>query len=306
MRPLCLGLLMLAMTSRVTGAEGVDLLPAPLLAVPSVRPLPPVDPLPTLDEEFEALTLATEDHPPEAKRAEHAPEAAPEVPVSEAKPEKPAKVWHGSFELGLDGTEGNSETFNFRFGAAGKRKLPDQVLSADLDYHKGTRNQIPSAHRMFFEWRQEWLWQDSPWTYFIHGTTEYDEFRAFDVRVALDTGLGYRLVDTEDTDLVGRMGGGASHEVGVADEVYVPELVFGLDLEHAFSQRQKVTATVDYMPDVTDFGDFRLNTKAGWEALIDEEMNLSLKVGVRNQYDSTPHGAEPNDLDYSIVLLWKF
>ncbi|HUT14122.1 MAG TPA: hypothetical protein VMY42_26775 [Thermoguttaceae bacterium] len=40
--------------------------------------------------------------------------------------------------------------------------------------------------------------------------------------------------------------------------------------------------------------------------LIDQQMNLSLKLGVLDRYDSTPNGVKPNDLDYTAVLLWKF
>jgi hypothetical protein len=49
----------------------------------------------------------------------------------------------------------------------------------------------------------------------------------------------------------------------------------------------------------------RINSKAGWELLLDEEMNLSLKLTVLDRYDSTPNRAEPNDIDYAAMLLWK-
>ena len=42
-----------------------------------------------------------------------------------------------------------------------------------------------------------------------------------------------------------------------------------------------------------------------WELVLDDVNNLSLKVGVIDRYDSTPNGAEPNDVDYSVLLLWS-
>jgi len=57
---------------------------------------------------------------------------------------------------------------------------------------------------------------------------------------------------------------------------------------------------------VTDFADYRINAKADWEVLLDEEMNLSMKAGVIDRYDSTPEGLEPTDLDYTLTLLWGF
>lgn len=246
---------------------------------------------------------------PDAGAAEAVPDAdvaAADVKVVDPKPKPPPKTWEGNFELGLDGSEGNSQRFNFRFGVEAKRKTEDDVLKLDLDYHKNTSHLEETAHRTFLDWRYEWLFEDSPWTWFAHGTVDYDEFKAFDVRVSIDTGLGYQFIDTDKTSLMGRCGGGWSREVGGPDDEYVPEATFGSEFEHQFSPRQKLTATVDYTPDVSDFRDFRLKTKAGWELLLDEKMNLSLKLSVLDRYDSTPHGAKPNDVDYSVTLLWSF
>ena len=317
-RLFCIGMLGIALSSPVTGGDdspfdsGMAASPAQLRRLPAIDPSwswhEPLEAAPSVDLPGAAPAAPEIGAPPTSSLpAELATELSSEVVEEVVEVEKPPPdPWEGSVELGLDGTEGNSKSFNLRGGVGAKRTLPNQVLSLDLDYHKGSRNRILSAHRLFFEWRQEWLWEHSPWSYYVHGTTEYDEFRAFDTRVALDTGLGYMLFERESTTLKGRAGGGVSREFGGPADDYVPELVFGLELEHKFSKRQKIAATADYIPDVTDFADYRVNLKAGWEALIDEEMNLSLKVGVRNQYDSTPNGVDPNDFDYSVVLLWKF
>lgn len=259
---------------------------ATMLGRPPVYSLSPVEPLPP---------------------AEQAATVAPADPVLVApEPEPRPRLWSGSFELGLDGSEGNSTRFNIRSGVDAKRKTDQDVLSLDLDYRKNTKESEETAHRAFFDWRYEWLFEDSPWTWFGHGTVDYDEFQAFDLRVAIDAGLGYEFVDTEATSFLARCGGGWSREIGGPDDDYVPEAVFGLDFEHQLSKRHKLTATVDYTPDVTDPRDFRMKSKAAWEMLLDAEMNLSLKLSALDRYDSTPHGAKPNDVDYSITLLWKF
>jgi putative salt-induced outer membrane protein YdiY len=221
-------------------------------------------------------------------------------------PAPPPKLWEGSFEFGLDGSEGNTQTFNLRVGADLKRKSKFHILAFDLDYYKSSNASIETANRAFLDWRYERLFDPSPWTWFVHGTVDYDEFQAFDLRVALDTGLGYHFIKTDTTSLLGRFGGGFSREIGGPNDRYVPEGVFGLDFEHQLNKRQKLTATVDYTPDVTNFGNYRVNSKAGWEVVLDEEANLSLKVSVLDRYDSTPNGLRPNDLDYAVTLLWSF
>ena len=216
------------------------------------------------------------------------------------------KLWEGGFELGLDGAEGNSETFNLRLGFDVKRESDWDRLTLDLDYRKNTTDSDETANRSFFDWRYEYFFPESRWTTFWHGTLEYDEFKVFNLRVTSDLGFGYHLIRNDQTTLSARAGSGFSREIGGPDNRYVPEAVLGLDLEHQFSKRQKVSFSTEYTPDWTGWHDFRLKSRASWESLIDQEMNLSLKLSVLNRYDSTPNGDKANDLDYSIVLLWKF
>jgi len=216
------------------------------------------------------------------------------------------RPWRGSVELGLDGTSGNSETLNLRLGVDAKRKTEQHVLTLDLDYHKNTNQSQETANRLFFDGRYERLFPESPWSCFVQETTTYDEFQPWNVRVSATTGVGYELLKSEMATLMGRFGGGFSREIGGADARYVPELNFGLDWERELSKRQRVKASVEYYPDVTAFGDFRVVSKIDWEVLLDEEMNLSLKLSAADRYKRPNPGGQLNDVDYSVVLLWKY
>ncbi|MBN2022358.1 MAG: DUF481 domain-containing protein [Pirellulales bacterium] len=216
------------------------------------------------------------------------------------------KPWKGSFEVGLDGSAGNNETLNIRLGFDAKRETEQHVLSLDLDYHKSRSLATETANRLFFEGRYDRPLPGSPWSWFVQDTTTYDEFQPWDVRVSSSTGVGYRFLKTEWTTLAGRFGGGFSREIGGPDDRYVPELNYAADLEHQLNKRQKIKASVEYYPDVTAFGDFRVVSKADWELLLDEEMNLSLKLSATDRYKRPNPGGKLNDVDYSVVLLWKF
>jgi putative salt-induced outer membrane protein YdiY len=222
------------------------------------------------------------------------------------KPQRERDLWEGGVELGLNGAEGNTKTFNMRFGVDAKRETDRNILAIDLDYHKTDSLYIETAHRAFLDSRFEQLYEDSRWTSFVHHTLDYDEFQSFDSRWSTDVGLGYQCIKCKPTTLAARFGAGVSQEVGGPDESYVPEAVFGLDFSHKLTERQKLTLDIEYTPDMTGFHDFRVRTRASWELLIDREMNLSLKFNITDRYDSTPNGSIPNDLDYSAVLLWKF
>lgn len=286
----------------------------PWLSGPEIWRLPPVvaPQTPSALALRPAETLPTP-APSEFPAAANAPTSLSGVlsgdkPLELAPPaDEVEKLWEGSFDLGLDGSEGNSETTNFRFGFHANRKHESNILTLGLDYNKRTAQTNPTTNRLFFDGRFEWLIHNTRWSWFLHETVEYDEFQPFDVRDTSDAGFGYRLIKNEDTTFISRLGAGFSHEYGGPENgQFIPEIVFGLQLEHRISKRQKILGAVEYAPDVSNFLRYRIRSQAALEILLDEERNLSLRMGVLERYNSKPGNALPNDLDYALVLIWKF
>jgi putative salt-induced outer membrane protein YdiY len=216
-----------------------------------------------------------------------------------------AKLWSGTIQLGLNGAEGNAITFNIASGYDLKRETKFLVLTSDLKYNKATSRLVETQHNAIFNGKSEWLFQESPWTAFARGYLEYDEFKAFDLRVVTNAGAGYRLINRDKSKLTSRFGSGFSHEIGGPDDSYVPEAVFGMDFSHQFTPRQKFNAKGDYFPEWGEFTNYRIVTSADWELLFDQVANLSLKLGITDRYDSSPNGLKPNDFTYSTLILWK-
>jgi hypothetical protein len=227
--------------------------------------------------------------------------------LSVDEPDPPIKLWEGSFTLGLDGAEGNNEAMNLHVGFNAKRQTDLHLLYLDLDYNRRTTNTISTANRLFSQARYERLILETPWSLFVESIGEYDEFQDFNFRITAHAGVGYWMFKTRQASLKCRFGSGFSHEIGGPEgKEYIPEMIIGIDYERRVSARQKFIGTVDYMPDESKFAQFRLNGLAGWEFLLDQETNLSLRLAVRNRYNSSPGSARPNDLDYAALLLWKF
>lgn len=214
--------------------------------------------------------------------------------------------WEGSLELGLSGTDGNTETFNVRAGA--KAKLASEGLVHTLEgvYLDKTAGGVSTARTGLLDGRLEWPMKGSPWNYFMHGLFEYDQFKAFQERISADTGFGYELIQTDATMLISRAGLSTSREIGGPENRFNPELLFGVEFKHKFDEKHRIGFKADYYPTVTDFADFRLNSNAFWEMVLSDAWGLSLKLSVIDRYDSTPHSARPNDLDYSTLLIWAF
>ena len=213
--------------------------------------------------------------------------------------------WEASIELGINGAEGNSEAFNLRTGFDLDRHTDRYDWDIDLVYSKNESNQIETQHFAILDSNWDWKLASPRWTFFNKLQLMYDEFKNFDLRLVLNAGLGYLFVDTDITRLKSRFGAGASREFGGIDEDWVPEALFGLDFSRQFSKRQKFELTADYFPSWEDFSDYRLVTDASWQLMLDEASNMTLKLGVIDLYDSTPNGAKPNDINYSLMLLWS-
>lgn len=216
-----------------------------------------------------------------------------------------ASGWEGGMEVGINATQGNAEAFSFRTGGNLKRKIEPWELTANVIYAKATANQIESQHNAIFNSGYERTLGETRWSHFGKLNLEYDEFKAFDVRLAMNAGLSYMLLRTTATTLKGRFGSGISHELGGPDDRWVPEAVFGGDFNHQLSSRQKLAVTWDYFPEWTEFTNFRAVTDVSWQLALDEASKLSLKLSLNDRYDSTPHGRKPNDVIYAFLLIWQ-
>ena len=214
-------------------------------------------------------------------------------------------LWDGSFEIGINATQGNSETLSLRTGFEASRETEKMNWDIQFTYAKTEANNVETQHNSLLLSDWDFKLENPRWSWFNKLGLEYDEFKNFDLRLFLNTGLGYLLVDNEITQLRGRLGSGTSREFGGVDEQWKPEADFGADFNHQLTPRQKLSILFDYFPTWDDFSDYRLITNASWEMVLDETSNLSLKLLVIDRYDSTPNGAQPNDVDYALLLLWK-
>ncbi|GIW97457.1 MAG: mucin-like protein [Pirellulaceae bacterium] len=218
----------------------------------------------------------------------------------------PSDGWANSAELGINGTDGNSQSFSFQAGTRFKRKTDISLFDLRLNHNRTYANGQEKQNNALLYVDFERFFGQSRWTYFVKNGVEYDEFKAFDVRFNINTGAGYRVFKDDDRTLTTRLGAGASREFGGPSDDWVPEALFGADYEHQLTSRHKIITRLDYFPSVEDFNDFRLVADAAWEYLIDDDGNLSLKLGANDRYDSTPNGRKANDVNYSALLLIKF
>ncbi|QEG33546.1 DUF481 domain-containing protein [Bythopirellula goksoeyrii] len=212
--------------------------------------------------------------------------------------------WDIGMEFGLNGSEGANQTQSVTVGGHWKRKTKTWKSNTKIAYNRNSANRIETQNNALLDTRIDRQFEETPWSMFALNQLLYDEFQAYDLRVSLNSGVGYQWFDTEIFDLETRFGAGTSREFGGPDNRWTREALFGMETEYSISATQRLTAKADYFPEFEHFGQYRVVTDAGWEIDLDRPANVSLKFSVNDRYDSTPNGVDPNLLNYSALLIW--
>jgi hypothetical protein len=213
--------------------------------------------------------------------------------------------WCGGVEFGISGSEGNTETLKIRTGIDLKYDTPEDIFIFSALYVLTRQQDALAEHKALIVARNE-LPFDEVWAWFVQGQLEYDEFRDVDFRVAGHNGLVFTAIKDQQMLLKFRGGLGASRELGGTRNDWVPEAQLGGDFDYLISPRTKFCLSADYYPDLHDLNHYRLRGRASFDFLIDPDLNLLLRLGVQDRYDSHPLRAKRNDLDYFMTLLFRF
>lgn len=218
----------------------------------------------------------------------------------------PRNGWANSAELGINGASGNANSFSFQAGTRFKRKTESSLFDFRITHNRQQANGVEKQNNALLYCDLDRNIAQTRWSHFMKNGLEYDRFKAFDLRYNLNVGVAYRFIKSDNLNLKGRFGSGTSREFGGPQNQWVPEALFGGDYEHQLNKRNKWIARADYFPEWDAFSHYRIVSDVSWEMLWDEAGNLSFKIGAIDRYDSTPNGRKPNDLTYSMLLLYKF
>lgn len=221
-------------------------------------------------------------------------------------PRRWIKGWDSHAEFGLDGSDGNANTLAMQAGLELKRKTERYTLGMDINYRQASSRNQTTEQNGRFNVNFDRLLGNTSWSAFAKHGMEWDKFKPFDLRLNLNGGFGYYWLRNDASTFATRFGAGASREIGAPMDDWIPEAVFGMEAERQLTSRQKLKGKFDYFPAWENFGDYRIVSDVSWEILLDGSENLSLKLAATDRYDSTPQGAKPNDVYYSLLLLYKF
>lgn len=237
------------------------------------------------------------------------PPAPAERPVTpERLVEKPKSPWSGSVELGLNGSQGNTERTNFRIAAEATRERDRDALYLATLYRTAIEDGETIENRLEMRSRQEWksAGDVKRWRFFLEETGEIDQFQDYDVRIAAAGGFRYRFISTPETSLIGRIGAGFSRKFGGPDDAIKPEGLLALEAKHKINSRLEIRGFGEIYPDIGDPGEFRSLVRGSLDVKLSNDSSLALRLGAEHRYDSTPGDAKRTDVDYFLTLVYSF
>jgi putative salt-induced outer membrane protein YdiY len=214
--------------------------------------------------------------------------------------------WDLGVELGINGSSGTDDTMSMRVGGSLTRESRFSKIDFSTYYNRTASDGLVTQNNATLNFKNDWLLDESvPWTLFGKIDGFYDKFQAYDEQMNVDSGVGYRFWHEPAINLTGRVGAGGSREFGGPNADWTPEGLLGIDYEQKITKAHKLCCKVEYFPDFEDFNEYRIVSEASWEVALVQPSNLSLKISANDRYDSTPDGAKPNLLNYSILMLLK-
>ncbi|MEM9167214.1 MAG: DUF481 domain-containing protein [Planctomycetota bacterium] len=283
---------------------GLVATPAPSLEHWASEPTPPVPSVIDTDPDGGGQPEVGPD--PAAGEAEAAvgPEATPEPSILRDI----FTGWDGELRFGLELASGNNDRTRFRGGFDINKKYDGHSTRLRSEYVIARNNAGESENRLTSSAIQDWGTGGTKFSgVFLRADGDLDRFQDFDYRLNVSTGARYTALKNDKTELVARIGGSVRREFGGPDDDYVPEGAFFVNFKHKIGDRQRVGASLDYLPELEQVSRYRLIARANWDVDIDPESGLGLRLKAENRYDARPNRRpERNDFDLSVLLFWRF
>lgn len=217
--------------------------------------------------------------------------------------------WSRLIWLNFVKKEGNKDEKNLDGGFEFKYLRQFDTLKLYANFTNNTRNDNRTSddytwgadYELRFGERQLHSW-------YARAEYEKDRIKGIDLRSTYATGYGYYFIKNPKTQLRGRTGLLYRQEDFIDDESKDSVGIdFGLNFQQTFFDSLKWYTDLNYAPAFEDFGDFRFVHESGLEIPFDLEVDLSLKTGVRHEYDSRPaEDASKLDTRYFMRLQLKF
>lgn len=219
------------------------------------------------------------------------------------KPTTWLEHWDKQLDVGISGTDGNSQSQNIHTALSAKTESEHHRWDIQAAYDSSEEDGEKSRDEFFAEANRDWLISDSPYFYFASGRFDWDEFQDWDYRINLAGGTGKDFIQEENWTLRGKAGLGFNQEFGGDDDSISPEGLLELASNWQLSKDHKIELKTTFYPQLDELKEFRNITSLAWVNKLNDSMRL--KVGLSNEHDTdVPDDIKKNDFKYGTSLIW--
>ncbi len=231
------------------------------------------------------------------------------------------KGWDSRFDLGMNGSSGPSENFNFRAGFAAGYADNEGKWDFKSYYLTNSQDSESTTNKANATLLKDWFFKETKWFSFGSLTYDWDENKDWRHRVQISGGPGYQFIKNDVWTLSGKMGGTGVFEFGgneavpgtdpvsyaARDNAQDFEIMAGADLLWNISEEEVFTLSNYIYSRATDAGKIRNVTNIAWQHDLDFFKGLAMKFHIHNEYDMTQvEEKNKNDLQYGVLLALGF
>jgi putative salt-induced outer membrane protein len=233
--------------------------------------------------------------------------ALAQAPQAPAPPAGPPPVWTGSFGAGLAMTSGNVDTSNINLTAKTTYDpMNPHLANFEALYLHASSEEETTVSRTALTLRDDYSLTER---LSIFGRFGYlrDVFKGIDYLIAPTAGVGYRVVNLEQTKFIVDAGAGVvwekESEFGTVDTSGA--ITAGENFMHKLTPTTTITHAATALWKTADFGDALYTVSAGLAAAVTARTQLKLEV-LELYKTQPPIGKESEDLSFVMSVVYAF
>lgn len=219
-------------------------------------------------------------------------------------PEKPKDAWNVTLALGFALTSGNSDTTLFTADGLGVKKWGQNVLTLHGFGAYGENEGDQNVGNAGFDAQYNRIFSDRWYGYGRFSAFE-DSISRTRYRFTTGAGAGYFFIKNEKVLLSAEAGPGyVWQKLGDETDNYFT-IRMAQDFEYKFTKTARIWESVEYLPQVDDWGNYIITATVGVESGLYK--NVKLQVRARDIYQSRPAvDRESNDLQVTAGIAYSF
>jgi len=209
------------------------------------------------------------------------------------------KLWKGNIDAGLRVRTGNNDVFATTTKMSISREGPINtfLFNSLLQYEVQDGEKNTDEQRGSFKYERR---MKKKLYVFLQESLEHDDIEKLNLRSITSSGAGYRFIESKTINYKSEIGSSLTYE-RFRDNVTKKNLGvrIGNYFEWQFSELTYFYFKVDYLPNLEDREDWRLESDTGIRHKINK--HLSWNFSWVNDYDSKPQGEDVKNNDATLL-----